>query len=88
MHIILMSDNTNMQAVLKEKQTHLVDAILSKTKNADAKNKKFISDESSDDAYTDDSSDDDYMDLESIINEQNTKIAALEERMTTLESSK
>ena len=85
-----MSDNTNMQTVLKEKQTNLVEAIRSEQKSyksADTKNKEFNSDVSSEGEYTGDSSDDDYMDLESIINEHNVKIAALEERMTKLESS-
>ena len=68
----------------------MVEAIRSEQKSyksADTKNKEFKSDVSSEGEYTGDSSDDDYMDLESIINEHNVKIAALEERMTKLESS-
>jgi hypothetical protein len=46
-------------------------------------------DESTDDDYsTDDdcSTDDDYIDLEHIINEQNAKITALEERLSKMET--
>ena len=46
-------------------------------------------DESTDDEYSTDgdySTDDDYIDLEHIINEQNAKITALEERLSKMET--
>lgn len=98
------TENTTMQAVLKEKQQQLVDAIkpksksyLAKLKEAQAlskgnatktaKGKESTPQESTDDDYSSDddySTDEDYMDLETIINEQNAKITALEEKMAEL----
>jgi len=105
------AENTTMQAVLKEKQQQLVDAIKPKSKSYLAKlkedqalskgnttkgkaakgnttkGKESTPQESTDDDYSSDddySTDEDYMDLETIINEQNAKITALEEKMAEL----
>ena len=95
------AENTTMQAVLKEKQQQLVDAINPKSKSYLAKlkedqalskgnttkGKESTPQESTDDDYSSDddySTDEDYMDLETIINEQNAKITALEEKMAEL----
>ena len=91
-----MSENTNMQAVLKEKQENLVDAI-NNAKSKSYKNpsnnksvKEFNSQTSDDDnneSSEDYTSDDDYIDLEGLINEHSARLTALEERISNMEAA-
>lgn len=99
-----MSENTeskNMKAVLKEKQQKLVDAIKQETKSKKSrgtgaivletkKSKEYAQQDSTDEYSTDDdyTTDDDYIDIETIMNEQNAKITALEEKMAELMDDK
>ena len=59
------------------------------TQVTDDASTQVTDDESTDDEYSTDgdySTDDDYIDLEHIINEQNAKISALEERLSKMET--